>query len=126
MTDGAHFDQETLELLAREREVRVETALPDGTKQRVVIWVVVDRGEPFIRSWRGDRAKWFQAALDRPDEVAIHADGRRIPVRAVLAVDDASIVRCSHALERKYAGDPATPGMVRPQVLGTTLRLEPR
>jgi hypothetical protein len=34
--------------------------------------------------------------------------------------------RASEALERKYAGDPATPSMVRHEILDTTLRLEHR
>ncbi len=120
------FDQPTLELLEHAREVDIETIRPDDRRRRTTIWAVVDEGDVFARSWRGDRAHWFQAALDRPDEVALLADGRRLPVRAVPATDDRSVARCSSGFERKYAGDPATPAMVRAEILGTTLRLEPR
>lgn len=120
------FDDDTLALLDREREVRIETTRPDGSQLRTVVWVVVDEDEAFVRSWRGDRAHWFQAALDRPAELALIVDGRRIEARAVPAVDDRSIARCSSAYERKYAGAAETPSMVREQILGTTLRLEPR
>ena len=125
MTDS-RFDRATLELLDREREIRIETALPDETRQRTTIWAVVDGAEVFVRSWRGDRARWFQAALDRPADVAVLVGGRRIEVRAIPATDDESVARCSSALERKYAGDPATSSMVREEILNTTLRLEPR
>ena len=125
-TDTRSFDQQTLALLDDEREVSIETVKPDGSRQRTVIWVVVDGGDAFIRSWRGDRARWYQAALDRPDEVSLEVAGRSLAVRPVSATDDLSVARCSSALERKYAGDPATPAMVREEVLGTTLRLEPR
>jgi hypothetical protein len=123
---AARFDDQTLQLLDREREVRIETTRPDGSTMRTIIWVVVDREEAFIRSWRGDRAYWYQAALDRPADVALWVDGRRLDVRAVPATDDQSVARCSSALERKYAGDPSTPSMVREEILGTTLRMEPR
>jgi hypothetical protein len=36
------------------------------------------------------------------------------------------VARTSAGLERKYAGDPATPSMVRDEILDTTLRLEAR
>jgi hypothetical protein len=122
----AAFDPETLALLDREREVDVVTTRPDGSPLRVTTWVVVADGDVFLRSWRGDRGHWYQAALDRPDEVELVAGGSRLQVRVVPATDAQSVARCSSALEAKYAGDPATPGMVRSEVLGTTLRVEPR
>lgn len=120
------FDEATLAELDAQREVHIETTRPDGSSQKTIIWLVVDNGEAFVRSWRGDRAHWFQAAVDQPAEVALLLDGRRLPVRVVSATDDASVARCSSALERKYAGDPATPSMVRAEILATTLRVEPR
>lgn len=123
---NTRFDEATLEVLDREREIRIETALPDEGRQRTTIWAVVDGGEVFVRSWRGDRARWFQAALDRPEDIAVLVGGRRLEVRAIPATDDESVARCSSALERKYAGDPATRSMVREEILNTTLRLEPR
>jgi len=123
----ARFEDETLALLHREREVKIETTRPDDSRHRVIIWVVVDDGEAFVRSVRGDRGRWFQAALDRPDEVTIIAAGGRIPVRAVLAADEASVARCSQALMRKYGTrSQSARSMVRPEILGTTIRLEPR
>jgi hypothetical protein len=123
---GLRFADATLALLDSAREVTIETTRPDDSRARTTIWVVIDEGEAFIRSWRGDRAQWYQAALDRPAEIALIVDGRRIEARAVPAIDDDSIARCSSALERKYAGEDETPSMVREEILATTLRLEPR
>jgi hypothetical protein len=122
---SGRFEADVLELLDREREVDVETVGPDGRPQRTTIWVVVE-GDVFVRSWRGERGRWYRAAVARPAEVALVAAGRRIPVHAVPAADAESVSRCSAALERKYAGDPSTPAMVAEEVLATTLRLEPR
>ena len=120
------FDTRTLEVLDRAMEVEIETLRPDGMPRMTTIWLIVDHGEVFVRSWKGDRGYWYQGALDSPDDVTLHVAGRAIAVRVIPAIDHASIDRCSVALERKYAGDPSTPSMVRPAVLGTTLRLEPR
>lgn len=120
------WDRATLDLLALEREVDIVTTRPDGSPLRVTIWVVVADDEVFVRSWRGERGYWYQAALDRPADVELLAAGQRLPVMAVPATDAQSVARCSTALEVKYANDPSTPGMVRDDVLGTTLRLEPR
>ena len=120
------FDSQTLRRLAAADEVEIETTRPDGTHRRTIIWVVVDHGVAFVRSVRGDRGHWFQAALDRPAEVGLLVNGWPIPVRAVAAADEESIARCSTELGEKYRGDPSLPSMLRPTVLAATLRLEPR
>jgi hypothetical protein len=120
------FDAATLEVLDANKEVRVETTRPNGSMQRTIIWVVVEGGEVFARSWKGDRGKWFQAAMDRPGEVALLVDDRRWPVHAVLTDDDDSIARCSRGLEAKYRRNGSLASMLVPNVLGTTIRLDPR
>jgi hypothetical protein len=120
------WDRDVLALLDREREVRIRTTRPDDSTVGTVIWVVVDGDEAFVRSWKGDRAHWFQAALDWPDDVEMIVDGRRLPARVVSATDDESVARCSAALEAKYATSGSTPSMLRPEILNTTLRLVPR
>jgi hypothetical protein len=122
----ARFDRVTLDLLDRAMEVDVETMRPDGMPRMTTIWLVVDRGEVFVRSVRGERGYWYQSAREAPDDVSLYVGGRAIPVRVVSVADDDAIDRCSRALESKYSADPATLTMVRPNVLGTTLRLEPR
>jgi hypothetical protein len=121
-----NWGSNALGLLADVEEVEVETTRPDGSRLRTVIWVVVDGDDVFVRSVRGDRGRWWQAATDRPDEVALLVGGHRVEVRALPATDEGSVTRCSEALGRKYAGDPSTPSMLKSQVLATTLRLEQR
>jgi len=120
------FDRETLELLDRRREVRIETTRPDGRTRRTVIWIMVEGDDVFVRSVRGDRGFWYQAALDEPEKVALLVDGRYIPARAVAATDEDEIARCSDGVRRKYRSGASVVAMVRPEVLNTTLRLEPR
>lgn len=86
---------------------------------------MVDDGDVFVRSHRGDRGHWYQAAREPGSRLALHVNGQRLPVRAQRADDDESIRRCSAALERKYAGNSSTPSMLRPHTLATTVRLEP-
>ncbi len=120
------FSSETLRELHGRREVCIVTTRPDGSERRTIIWVVVDEDEVFVRSHRGDRGHWFQAALDRPGEVALLIDDQRVPVTAVPATDEASIARCSAGLEAKYGHSMSLRSMLEPHTLGTTLRLQPR
>lgn len=118
------FPEEDLALLDRTEEVEIETRAPEGPAHRTIIWVVVDDGDVFIRSFRGGTARWYREAIANP-AVAFHVDGRRLTATAIPATDPDSIDRASAAFKRTYAGDPAVGSMVRPEVLDTTLRLEP-
>jgi hypothetical protein len=119
------FSREDLDALDRAKEVRIETSAGPGKPiHRTIIWVVVDRDEVFIRSWRGVTARWYREALANPD-VAIHVGKRRLSARAVPAHDADAVSRTSAELKRKYEGDPAAGSMVRDETLITTLRLEP-
>ncbi len=60
------FDTETLALLDRELEIDIETVRQDGRPKRTTIWIVVDDGEVFVRSWLGDRGHWYRHARVRP------------------------------------------------------------
>ena len=119
------FDDATLRTLAAEREVDIETIRPDGTARRTIIWVMVDCDEVFVRSWKGDRGYWFQSATEPNAQVALIVDGRRVPVTVHDATDPESVERTSRQLKLKYADSGSLAGMLRPEVLGTTLRLEP-
>ena len=108
------------------REVEIETSRsPGATVHRTTIWAVVDDGEVFVRSWRGDTARWYNEILAEP-EAAVIVDGDTTPVRAVPATDDDSVERASARLREKYAGTSEVDSMVRDEILHTTLRLEPR
>jgi hypothetical protein len=115
--------KEDLERIDRAKTVRIETSRVDGPVHRTTIWAVVDGDEVFVRSWRGPTARWYREAVANP-AIAIHVGKRRIPAVAISARDPDAVARTSAALERKYAGDPSTPSMVRDEILDTTLRLE--
>lgn len=118
------FDAPTLDLLAAVPEVDIETWSPTGTAHRATIWVVVSDGVPYIRSYVGRNARWYREIRGEPHG-AIHAADHRIAIHAVPAVDPAAVEAYTTEVQRKYPDDPATPAMIRPDVLSTTLRLEP-
>ena len=117
------FAPEDLALIDATEEMHIETRAT-GRVYRTIIWVVVDGDEVFVRSYQGERGHWYQRALS-DEAVALHVGGRRIPARAVPAVDADSVSRTSEGFRRKYPRSRSTDAMVRPEVLATTLRLEP-
>ena len=118
------FEPGELAALERASEVKLETQAPNGPIRRTTIWTVVDDDAVFIRSLRGETARWYREALANP-AVALVVDGRRVPATAIPAGDPDSIDRASDGYRRKYAGDPAVKTMIRPEILPSTLRLEP-
>jgi hypothetical protein len=119
------FSPEELDLIDRAHEVEIETQAPEGAARTATIWAVVDDGRVFIRTWKGaERTRWFRDIEANP-AVALHVNGRRLTATAIPATDPDSVQRTSDGYRRKYGGDPATDAMVRPEVLDTTLRLEP-
>ena len=118
------FSSEDLALLDAADEVEIETQAPDKEARRTVVWVVVDGDEVFVRTYRGAGSRWFRDIGQNP-AVAIHVGGKRLSASAIAATDPDSIERTSAGYKRKYSGDPATKAMLKPEVLDTTLRLEP-
>jgi hypothetical protein len=118
------FSPADLEAIDRAREVDIETQPPEGDPHRVTIWAVVDDDDVFIRSWKGDSARWYQDIQANPG-VAIHVDGRRIPATAIPATDPDSVERTSNGFRTKYKGDPGAEQMCAERILDTTLRIEP-
>ena len=119
------FDPETLATLAATREAHIETSQPGGPTHRATIWVVVDGEDVFIRSWLGERGRWYREVRSNP-EIAILAGDRRIAATAVSATDPDSVRRCSEGFQAKYPKSKSTPMMVADDILDTTLRLKPR
>jgi hypothetical protein len=112
--------------LAAAEEVDIETTRgPDAPVHRTTIWPVVEEGEVYVRSLKGDAGRWYREALANP-EVVIHVDGDSYPARAVQAGDEQSVARASTGLQRKYADSPYLETMIRAEILETTLRLERR
>jgi hypothetical protein len=112
--------------LRDELRVRIETRpKSDGPVHRTIIWVVVDdAGRVLVRSWQGATARWYREAI-AGNEVALIVGRERLPVTVERAADPERVAACSSELERKYAGDPAMPSMLRAEILDTTLELSP-
>jgi len=117
------FEESDLDLLARLEEVDVETRSAAGDLHRTIVWPVVRDGVVYLRSYKGPNGRWYREALADP-AIALVADGRRLPARAVPATDAASVEACSAALRDKYRRDSSLEAMLVPEVLPTTLRIE--
>jgi hypothetical protein len=119
----AKFGPEILRALRDRQEVAIRTGRhPDSA---VTIWVVVSGDDVLVRSVRGAKGRWYRD-LANGGPATLDFDGRQLAVEAVPANDAASIERASQAFLAKYRSSPYAQSMVRPEVLPTTLRLEPR
>ena len=119
------FRPQDLHDLDTVREIRIETEGDRHTTHSTIIWIVVDKGDVFVRSVKGDQGRWYREALANPN-VTLNDNGRRFECNAVPVHDPDSIRRINEALERKYAKDEGYDEMLVPDVLGANLRLEPR
>ena len=119
------FTAEDAALMRDARTVRIETSAGAGMPvHRATIWIVVDEGgRAFVRSWLGERGRWYRELIANPDG-AVHVGGRRILVRARPA-DEAGIETCSRLLSAKHRTSRGSlASMLRDEVLDTTLELE--
>ncbi|HVQ22131.1 MAG TPA: DUF2255 family protein [Candidatus Saccharimonadia bacterium] len=106
-------------------EVEIETWAATGApRHRVIVWIVTADGEVYVRSVQGSRGRWYRE-LNATNQAVLHVADERIAVRAESAVSADRVERCSRALERKYATDPALSSMLQADVLSTTMRLMP-
>lgn len=118
----AQFDADTLNTVATVKELAIRTARHPGTS--VVIWAVVSDGTIFVRSFRGGAGRWYRD-LAEGGRAALEAGGRTLEVEAVPVRDEGAIARVSEAFLRKYRPSPYAEAMVKPDILSTTLRLDP-
>jgi hypothetical protein len=117
------FDANTLRALRDVQEPTVRTER--HPKSAVVIWVVVDGDDVFVRSWLGTKGRWYKdLAVGGP--ATLEFAGGRLAVQAIPAIDGASVDRTSREILRKYRHSSHAQEMVRAEILSTTLRLEPR
>jgi hypothetical protein len=122
---SAAFPAAVIKSFEETGEVEIETVSPKGTKHSVKIWIVVADGVPYLRSVRGTKGRWYRELLAR-GEGAIVARGKRTAVKAKHDSTRAAIEGTSDALRRKYKTSRASlASMLRPEVLDTTVRLEP-
>jgi hypothetical protein len=119
----AKFDADTLRELRDLQEVAIRTE--KHPRSAVVIWVAVADDEVFVRSVRGTKGRWY-SDLAAGGPATLEFAGRRLAVQAIPASDPDAIDRASREYLRKYRPSPYAQSIVRPEVLPTTLRLEPR
>jgi len=122
--DRMRFAPDDLALLADTEEIEIETARPDGTPHRTIIWIMVDGDDAFVRSVNGAGARWYREATANPS-VTIHAGDRALQARTIAAPDADSVARVNDALVRKYTGITGLIEMLVPDIFETTLRVEP-
>jgi hypothetical protein len=118
-----NFDADTLRALRDVQEPSIRT--DKHPRSTVVIWVVVDGDDVFVRSWLGARGRWYKD-LAAGGLATLEFAGRQLAVQAIPASDDASVERTSREILRKYRHSSHAREMVRSDILPTTLRLEPR
>jgi hypothetical protein len=120
-----HFGVDELGLLHESEEIEIETGNVQEDKDRRVIWVVVVGPHPYVRSVNGKQGHWYQELIAK-SAGAIHASGRRIPVKAVPVSDVETLTQVSEAYVHKYPHYPDDVAwLIGPEALQTTLRLEP-
>jgi hypothetical protein len=97
---------------------------PPGTARPV--WVVVVDGAPYVRSYAGERGWWYRVAR-REGRAELGVEGATVAVRVEPAGGDGLDERISDAYQAKYGRHwpGPTEAMVTPEVIATTLRLEP-
>ena len=119
----AKFDADILRELHDLHEVAIRTERHPNSA--VVIWVVVADDEVFVRSVRGSKGRWYRD-LATSGSATLEFAGRRLAVQAFPVSDADTIARVSSEYLRKYQPSPYAQSIVRPEILPTTLRLEPR
>jgi hypothetical protein len=119
------FPPLVLEAFRVKHEVDIETKSAKGETHRVIIWIVVVDGVPYVRSVRAAKGRWFRELM-RHGEGAILVGRQRVPVRATLVAGADENVRVSDAIQNKYDRPRASVlAMIRPEVIPTTARLDP-
>lgn len=121
------FQPDVVLALRGARTVRIETSAGESRPvHRAIVWVVVDEvGRVLVRSWRGERGRWYRELRANP-RGAVHVGARRIPVHAEPAGDAERVEACSRGLRLKYASAHGSLAeMLADEMLPTTLELLP-
>jgi hypothetical protein len=118
------FADSDLAALGETKEIEIETRSATGTVHQATVWPHVRDGVHYLRSYKGPAGRWFRDVLGDP-AITLSGDGVRVEGRAVVVDDVAGIEACSAALRDKYPGSYSLEAMLVPEVLPTTVRIEP-
>lgn len=127
MASYVQFDEEILIRLAHQEELRLEIEGPRSNRHHQVrVWFVIHHGNIYVRSAEGSTASWYRQLQAHP-LATIRVGHQRLAVRAVPVTDSTLISYISaHYVEKyMYMFPHATQEIIRDEVLGTTLLLEP-
>jgi len=98
----AGFEQETLDAIGRQREVRFTTrGRRTGKPRSVTIWVSSDGRRVFIRTGGGMTRNWPQNLI-KSGNGTLHVGGTDVPVRARHLTDPAEARWVSELVIHKY------------------------
>ena len=123
----AGWTQDELAAIGKAEELQIAPAQGDGTLRRATpIWVVRVGDAIFIRSYRGQNGRWFQAA-QQSHEGEISAGGVRKRVRFIDTDDAKTQEAIDEAYRSKYGryGARYIDPMLSTTARGTTLVLMP-
>ena len=118
---GQQFDAATLSSLGETQEVDIRPAAIDAS---VTIWIVRVGNEVYVRSFRGERGRWYRAFRDDPRASLIYGGGE-IEVRGEPITDKSANESVDAAYLEKYRTSQYAGSMVTPEVASTTMRLSP-
>jgi hypothetical protein len=122
---GKQFSPDDLRLLNEVEEIEIEIGPAQDPQHRRVIWIVVAGPYAYVRSVNSKAGHWYQEIVER-SVGTIYAEDRRIEVHVVPVSDPEIQAQVNDAYARKYAQYPDdVEWLLGPEVLGTTLRLEP-
>ncbi len=126
MSEAKSLTDEQLQQLVDAVEIRIETE-EGGKAYSTTIWVVVVDGAVFVRSYLGERGRWYQRTL-RTGSAVIRWRSTTIPVRVEPELDAGVNRQVDDAYRQKYGRrwPEETQAMVKSEVVQTTLRLLPR
>jgi hypothetical protein len=121
------WTNEELNRIGSAEEIRIAALQPDGTLNKpVTIWVVRVGDNLYVRSYRGQKGRWFRTTQVR-DEGKVWASGVEKDVTFVGEVSPEIKDQIDQAYRSKYGHDSAyVPPMLTDEVRSTTLRLVPR
>lgn len=120
------WTNEELDAIGAAEELDLASVRRDGSlRSPVIMWVVRDGDDVYVRSVNGRGSSWFRGALNR-HEAHIRAGGieRYVSLVETDAANDPIDAAYHAKYDRRYAS--IVPSIVAPEARAATLKLVPR
>jgi hypothetical protein len=125
-SQSTQWTGDELKRIGQADELRIAGLREDGTLHKpVIIWVVRVGDDLYVRSYKGQAARWYQGTRLR-HAGRIWAGGIEKDVDFVDEPDPQLNDRVDAAYLAKYGHTPYAQPMLAPAVRATTIRLAPR